>query len=600
MKMMQEVTQNDGQNDTNHIVVIGTISQLSANQITVAFDVGGTTRHITGNRADLGASGSTGVTLNDLDAKKAFSFKRCICPRCNGNDHGAKDGMTEAELAAANVRKKSHENGIYKCPQCNGTGFIKALPVSMNCSYDVEWDDIFHSLQSGQIPEGSGVIFPSVLSGGRRGNTDAWNQHITRVAMQAPNPTTGEMQVITTKDKDGNVVPSLIQHFNELYADETQPHGMQIGRPKTHVYRTVQHEDVLFPWIKMCSEKGLEYSLHGANYGQDAYLQIMLSRNGSREEIIEALTGQEGVSSMSSTDADGNRIRLSEDPRALISFGIQIRSSFDGSISFTAVAERLACLNGMVAKDRVNLLALSHKNSVISIMEKQWDSLAKTILAGALNMWDEMREVEMMNDLQLTREDVERLAVIMEDRGIISWPGLGKAQQLTGGRVFRAMREGWANPQASRGNAPSFVAVGGDDPGVVNSLNHFYNVLTGITTHQIDANDVHGRVTGGKAINQDATEKSLKAIHDLCREVQNDARAAYNARPEDMSDLSLDEYVAIAGIPMLEAIEADENGHYLPVLEYEQTTKDTQGKVISREVLHNHQLTIDFVAPMVA
>ena len=67
-----------------------------------------------------------------------------------------------------------------------------------------------------------------------------------------------------------------------------------------------------------------------------------------------------------------------------------------------------------------------------------------------------------------------------------------------------------------------------------------------------------------------------------------------------MSDMSLDEYVAIAGIPMLEAVEADENGHYLPVLEYEQTTKDTQGKVISREVLHSHQLTIDFVAPMVA
>mgnify|MGYP003147994568 CR=1 FL=1 len=596
--MMQEVTQNDGQNDTNHIVVIGTISQLSANQITVAFDVGGTTRHITGNRADLGASGSTGVSLNDLDTKKAFSFKRCICPRCNNNDVGAKDGMTEAELAAANVRKKSHENGIYKCKPCNGTGYIKALPVSMNCSYDVEWDDIFHSLQSGQIPEGSGVIFPSVLSGGRSGNTDAWNQHITRVALQAPNPITGEMEVITTKDKDGNVVPTIIQHFNELYADETQPHGMPIGRPKTHVYRTVQHEDVLFPWIKMCVEKGLPYSLHGANYGQDAYLQIMLSKNGSRQEIINALR-TEGRSIDEDT---GRTMALSKDPKALISFGIQIRSSFDGSISFTAVAERVACLNGMVAKDRVNLLALSHKNSVISIMEKQWESLAQTILAGALNMWDEMREVEMMNDLQLTREDVERLAVIMEDRGIISWPGLGKAQQLTGGRVFRAMREGWANPQASRGNAPSFVAVGGDDPGVVNSLNHFYNVLTGITTHQIDANDVHGRVTGGKAINQDATEKSLKAIHDLCREVQISANNAYAQYVEESGDdsMTLGEYCEMYGIPMLEAIEADENGHYLPVLEYEQVTKDTQGKVISREVLHNHQLTLDFVAPMVA
>ena len=82
-------------------------------------------------------------------------------------------------------------------------------------------------------------------------------------------------------------------------------------------------------------------------------------------------------------------------------------------------------------------------------------------------------------------------------------PKLGKQGQLTGGRVFRAMVEGWAHPERE------FVMVGGDNPKtVIKSLNHLYNIYTGIYTHQQGTNDRFGSVSGGKAIGLDATTKN--------------------------------------------------------------------------------------------
>ena len=591
MITMQEIVNANGnENAANHIVVVGTIAGLSDTQITVAYDTGAMTQHITGNRADLGGSGSIGVALANTDDQslKAFSFKRCECPQCNNNNAGVTHDMTKADLEEVNARRVAFEDEDgnkqwHKCAMCNGSGFIKELPSGMNPLYDVEWDDTVQSLRDGHVPAQARQQFQSMLLGGRSGKTDQWDVEISPKKLMALDPTGNAIAC----------VPEIIQHYNEMYASPEMPHGMPVGRTKTGVYATVQHREVLLPWMALCAERGLDYSLYGTNHGQDAYLQIKLTDNGTKADIIEALKGAEGINYMRGQDREGNDVPLSQDPRSMISFGIQIRSSFDGAITFMGVAERLACTNGMVTTEKMNLLTLSHKKGAIESMK--FDLLADAVLQAALSLWDEISHVERMNDFLLDDTDVERLAVIMKERKIITWPGLGKAKQLTGGRVFRAMVEGWNNPQASR-NGASFVAVGGDDPGVVKSLNHFYNVLTGITTHQIDANDIHGKVTGGKAISMDATTKTLKEIHALCREVQISAETAWNEYKFDSANkdapLTLKEYVAQFGIPMLEEMQPlNENGGFMPNLEY----RDADGNVA-----HEHQLTLRYQAPLVA
>jgi hypothetical protein len=592
---MNEMIMNDNNGNAiqHHIVVVGEIDHLTDTQVFIKYNAGATDQIIVANRTELGASGSMGVPLNGSE-DLAFSFKRIVCPRCEGNNDGAKAKMTHEDLKAINVRRaKVEETGKFECcTQCSGKGVTKDLPTGMNPAYEAEWDDVVQSLRDGQIPPASQQQFQSMLSGGRNGRTDHWDVEITRKALEALTPT-GEMKPIS---------PAIIQHFNEMYACDDMPHGMPIGRTKTHVYATKQHRDVLAPWVELCADRGLFFSMYGANHGQDAFMQIKLTTNGTKEDIFNALK-VEGRT----LDDEGKALPLSKDPKAMISFGIQIRSSFDGSISFVGIAERVACLNGMITTDVMNLLTVSHKKGAIDAID--FNELAGYVLDAALHLWDEISMVEQMNEIDLTIGDVERLAVIMAERGIISYPGLGASLQLTGGRVFRAMTEGWANPNASR-NGRSFVAIGGDNPGKVNSLNHLYNIISGIITHQVDANDAYGQVGGGKAIGVDATQKNLKDWHTFCREVQDDALVAYAGRVAEHDAMSFEEYIATFGIPMLEALDTTEriveisgptrSRPNAPTVDYyyaEGQVLPTIVKNVGRDAEQRKELTLEFKAP---
>ena len=576
--MMENGNGNEATN--KDIVVVGNIHALSQTQMWVVYDTGATQQVIKANRADIGASGSQGIALPNGEGNElAFSFKACECPKCQGNNDNAQDGMNDEDLDAINARRVKVDDGddkshFFKCSMCNGKGSITQLPSGMNPLYPVEFDDIVQSLADGVVPEASQVMFPSMLSGGRANTVDNWNVPIKRVELSAPCPMTGEQ--IPVK-------PAIIQHFNELYADEDNVHGMQIGKTRTGVYRTVQHETVIMPWIEICERNGLPYSIYGANFGQDAIMQIKLVEGSdtTKADLINSLKA-EGIY-MSSVDEEGNRIPLSQDPRSVLSFGIQIKSTFDGAITFTGVCERLACTNGMITQEMMALAAINHKNG--SIDKINFGAMAKIVLDAAMALWDEMFMVEQMNYIGLTDNDVERIALLLEAEKLLVMPKLGKQGQLTGGRVFRAMVEGWAHPERE------FVSVGGDNPGEIKSLNHLYNVYTGIYTHQQGTNDKFGSVSGGKAIGLDATTKNLKKVHTVLRDVQQSAITAYNNRSQDEQSMTLKEYVAAFGIPMLEEMPQLDEGGWLPTIHY----LDASGNAEK-----SHKLNMHYHAPLVA
>ncbi len=572
---------NEGNAAQKHIVVVGEVHALSQTQMWIKYDTGSQPVVIKANRSDIGASGSVGIGLPNQAASQnelAFSFKQVECLKCCNNNDNVQDGMNDEDLEAIGARRVKVDDGddnshFYKCGECNGKGFVKQLPSGMNPHYDIAFDDIVQTLADGHVPAASQVQFASMLSGGRSGQVDDWNVHIERKALEAMTPT-GEIQPIS---------PAIIQHFNERYASENMPHGMPIGRPKTSVYATVQHQTVIMPWIEICERNDLPYSLYGANFGQDAIMQIKLVEGSetTKADLINSLKA-EGIY-MSSVDEEGNRVPLSQDPRSVLSFGIQIKSTFDGSISFTGICERLACTNGMIATDMMNLVAINHKNG--SVQGINFGAMAQVVLDAAMALWDEMFMVEQMNHIGLTDNDVERIALLLEEEKLLVMPKLGKQGQLTGGRVFRAMVEGWAHPERE------FVAVGGDNPGVVKSLNHLYNDYTGIYTHQQGTNDAFGSVSGGKAIGLDATSKNLKKVHSVLRRVQQSALDAYNSRSQEEQSLTLKEYVQFNGIPMLEAMPQREEGGWLPTIDY----IGADGNIEK-----SHKLTMQYFAPLVA
>jgi len=274
---------------------------------------------------------------------------------------------------------------------------------------------------------------------------------------------------------------------------------------------------------------------------------------------------------------------LRDNPQAVIKFGVQLHHSFDGAFTIRGYAERVACLNGMVATDTKNLLSVQHKKGVMA--ELNFTALVPLIIQSALELYGEMLEVDAMNNLSINDTEFESILVLAEKRGLLSFPSVGKNNQLTGGRVFRCAVQGWADPSLP------WVSVGQGEGDSARTLNHIYNILTGILTHQVEANDAHGKVTGGKAISVTRVQQQLRDVHTFMREIQNTTRdEAFADGCTTVEDIA--QWVEFNGHPMLNNTTHDDadEGHILPRITVHMGTED------ERSV----QLTSVFARPMVA
>ena len=481
------------------------------------------------------------------DGLRAFAIEEMTCEVCENNNAGD----NKKRSVAIELDEEGKETRTFStCQNCNGRGILTDFGTNTP-NIDGEHGDTVSLMEQGGLPQSSQPIFASVDSGNRGGLTSQWDQPINRL----------ELGALTPNGDYVTVQPPVVQHFNPAYASIEMPHGYPIGRPKTGVYATVQHAKIFAPIIENCEKEGLPFHAWGTNRGQDAYLDILLAENGSREDVIANLKklGSTGMT-------------LRDNPDAIVKFGIRIHHSFDGALSVSGFAERCACANGMFSTQSHSLLKAQHK---LGVMDKlDFSELGGMICEAALTMWNEMIKVGEMNHIPLDKAAWDSLLVLLEQRKLLSYPKVGQNGQLTGGRVFRAATQGWNDPTLD------WVAVGGDNPDTVGSLNHGMNVLTGITTHQVEANDVHGRVTGGQAISVARTEKTLRDTHGVFREVQDSAYAGFveemGRQPDNMGEL--EEWVAFNGVPMLNEFAADQQGNILP--EVTKDIKNEAGQVV--------------------
>lgn len=549
----------NGADENPYIVVVGEVVGMTDRTLNIRYLGLEGERTVVVDRLKFGPAGSTGVPMGD--GLRAFAIKEMTCEVCENNNAGD----NKKRSLALELDEDGNENRTYtSCPNCNGRGILTDFGTNTP-NIDGEHGDTVSLMEQGELPESSQPIFAFVDGGNRGGITSQWDQPITRLELGAMTPNGDWAVVKTAKTVDRQIVQvaDIVQHFNPAYASILKPHGHPIGRPKTGVYATVQHAEIFAPIIENCEEKGLKYHAWGTNRGQDAYCDILLAENGSREDVIANLR-KLGVNQ--------SMLSLRENPDAVVKFGIRIHHSFDGALSVSGFAERVACLNGIVSGQSHSLLKAQHK---LGVMDKlDFGELAGMICEAALTMWNEMIKVGEMNHIPLDKAAWDSLLALLEQRKILSYPKVGQNGQLTGGRVFRAATQGWDDPTLD------WVAVGGDNPDTVGSLNHGMNVITGITSHHVEANDVHGRVTGGQAISVARTEKMLRDTHGVFREVQDSAYAGFveemGRQPSNMDEL--EEWVQFNGVPILNDFAQDQNGNILPELTRE--IKNDDGQVV--------------------
>jgi hypothetical protein len=575
-----------------HMVVVGEIDHLTKTHATITYHAGANIQTVEIDRKDFGASGAIGIEHPDAETHgtRAFSFKQCVCPGCGNREiKDCAEGQQARKVRVVIEDAEGEETvKVHNCPSCDGKGHVSEWADGLSPTIDAEWQDIHHVLEQGFAPDHAVPTFEFMLKGGRDTISSQWDVEITPVPMGAMKD--GQFHVdgkyISRTNTDGvkvqEFVADLIQHYNQQYATPSMPLGLKIGRPKTGQYATRQHRDVIPMFKAWADSRGLKNNVYGMNHGQDAILDIEISANGDRQEVINNIRSEGRT-----VGDDGRPVALSKDPRGVVSFGVQIRSSFDGAIQMVAIAQRVVCLNGMVGTRSEVLLSLQHKHGPMALLELP--NLTEKIMQCALSMYNEASSVEAMDYIELTVEDFERALVIANERGLMPFPTLSTrdAGRLGGGQVFRNAIKGWAQPGAE------YVLVGPEYNGTPNTLYHLYNIFNGIATHRPVAHDVHGRVTGGKAISVDQTQKQMRDFHQLCRDIQEDAFGAYKAHygNEPANGADLNAFVEEFGIPMLEAVEANENGHYLPII---------NSRVNDDGEYNELQLTSRYQAPLVA
>lgn len=555
----------------DNIVVVGEVVSRTPTHVVVLYESMSGLSQLNITRTEFDVGNSTGVKLDErsTDTQRAFAVKRCECPVCNNNNDMAdeviannKDPSTlRDELQAINVRRQVIEidgvRSVVKCDTCAGKGKITSLPMNLSPVIDGEWGDLVESMRVGELPPTQMKPFMGRFKGKRAGIVDEWD-----IPMEYRELTVDNIHGETVGTGNHMVI-------NRAYANESNNFvGMQIGRTKTDVYAFAQHSDVLPHFMDWASQNGLPFHAYATNFGCDAMIDIHICDLQSKDEAIQSMRdARENGTGISTTGFEAFDDLLNP---ANMSFGVQIRHSFDGSLSIRGVMQRLVCANGMVGTREINLMAAQHKKGVWETIS--FSAIAEMVMTLVGELFNQYEAVESMNEITLNPTDLEALIALQVERGIMSYPSIGQDAQLTGGRQYRLFTQGWADPNQE------WVSVGEQHDGSqAGTLYQAYQNMNGIINHQPSIRDAHGSVDGGKAISFSKTEQDLEKQHSLFIEVQNDAvRAFTQATGAEPKAGELQAFVDEYGIPMLNNMVAQES-------RTETVSKDRAGNVTIRQ-----------------
>lgn len=394
----------------------------------------------------------------------------------------------------------------------------------------------------GQVSVNAAGPFDDFLYAGNRKNkaTADWDFQPTEKMgfVLYEDERSGQTSAAKIVDNDGKPIVKHI--FNPNYASPQRPLGAHLGM-FSPTYYAMPYARGFRPILDMCAKNGWPAKVFAYGEGKNARMDVDVTSSVDWDTAAQNKLGRRWQN-LGFVNQGDYRV------------GFSIYNSLDGSSSFkvAAIAQRLACTNGMVVGKSQTLLKLRHTKGVMENYD--FNSLADKLEQVMLSAAEELIEVEAMRNITVSDEAFERLMTLSEKAGLITKPTVhrddkGEITHLSRGHMWRVMGQGWTNP------ANSWVRVQGDDQ---HTLYHVYNILTGAVTHKPiyqDNEHYRNKPLEGKTLGFNAMDKKLTDTHTLLRKVSDQVIATVGGNPDallDQSESVLEEQ--LASVPLFSEV----------------------------------------------
>ena len=364
-----------------------------------------------------------------------------------------------------------------------------------------------------KVEQSDGAFDDMLFAGGRKEKASVdWDfDPVRKPAFVLYDSGNDEMGSTMARVNNASGEPVSYHIFNPLYADDKRPAGAYLGT-FSPTYYPMPYRKGFGPVLDLAAERGYNAKVLAWDEGKRAACFLDVSTNVDWEKAVaDSNVGDKWTKSGFMNNGDYR-------------IGIAIHNSLDGSSAFKvqAVAERLACTNGMVMGDRANLISLKHTNGVLGSYD--FDVLAEKIDSVIEMAAKEILVAESMRDVEVNRDTFEKLMTICERNGLITKPTLkrddhGKVASISRGHMWRLMGQGWTKP------SEPWVAVSNKDQG---TLYHVYNILTGAITHKPEWQDSDGKVLKGSTLNFNTFHDRLNKVHKVLGDITTRAASGQN------------------------------------------------------------------------
>lgn len=364
-----------------------------------------------------------------------------------------------------------------------------------------------------KVEQSDGAFDDMLFSGGRKEKASVdWDfDPVRKPAFVLYDSGNDEMGSTMARVNNASGEPVSYHIFNPLYADDKRPAGAYLGT-FSPTYYPMPYRKGFGPVLDLAAERGYNAKVLAWDEGKRAACFLDVSTNVDWEKAVaDSNVGDKWTKSGFMNNGDYR-------------IGIAIHNSLDGSSAFKvqAVAERLACTNGMVMGDRANLISLKHTNGVLGSYD--FDALAEKIDSVMEMAAKEILVAESMRDVEVNRDTFDKLMTICERNGLITKPILkrddhGRVESVSRGHMWRLMGQGWTKP------SEPWVAVSNKDQG---TLYHVYNILTGAITHKPEWQNSDGKVLKGSTLNFNTFHDRLNKVHKVLGDITTRAASGQN------------------------------------------------------------------------
>ena len=313
--------------------------------------------------------------------------------------------------------------------------------------------------------------------------------------------------------------PAAFHIFNPDFADNKRPMGAYLGTFSDR-YHMDPYTKAFDPILQKSVENGWKADVTAYNEGKTARLDCDVTQAGHTKEITA--DRMRGIGDMFEDSVTAPMVDSLKD---LYRYGFTIHNSLDGTSSFRiqATAMRAKCANMQILDAHSKtILTLRHTKGMAAY---DWEDLAEKVSDTIIAAQQELVNVELLKNVAVTEDLLERIMTLSERKGIITKPRVhrddaGEITKLTSGHMWRLMGHGWTRPHESW--------VGVTDEEEKGTLFHVYNIFTGALTHKPVYNDVENKtVMQGNTIGFKTLDKKLLDTHKLLTQIGKEAVFEY-------------------------------------------------------------------------